>query len=231
MTLTRRHFAALTAAAASLTAAPALTGKAWAQMGSELMVPGPLGERAAGAADAPVTIIEYASMTCGHCAAFHNDTYPALKEAYVDTGKARIVMREFPLDPLAMAAFMLAHCAAGYEPGMDFATLASMEGEEAATRDTRYFAVVDALFKRQRQWAFTERPLDALLDMARQIGVSEEKFNACLRDQALLDAITEVKDRGEALGVSATPTFYINGEEVRGARNFDEMAKLIDDAS
>ncbi len=227
MTLTRRHFAALLAAStASLAASPAL-----AQMGSQLMVAGPLGERAVGSPDAPVTIVEYASMTCGHCASFHTDTYPELKEAYIETGKARLLMREFPLDPLAMAAFMLAHCAAGYEPGMDVATLAAMEGDEAMKRDQRYFAVVDALFKRQRQWAFTERPLDALLDMSRQIGVSEEKFNACLRDQALLDAITDVKDRGDALGVAATPTFYINGEEVRGARSFDEMAKLIDDAS
>ncbi len=227
MTLTRRHFAALLAAGtAGLAASPG-----FAQMGSQLMVAGPLGERAVGSPDAPVTIVEYASMTCGHCASFHTDTYPELKAAYIETGKARLLMREFPLDPLAMAAFMLAHCASGYEPGMDIATLAAMEGEEAETRDQRYFTVVDALFKRQRQWAFTERPLDALLDMSRQIGVPEEKFNACLRDQALLDAITDVKDRGDALGVAATPTFYINGEEVRGARSFDEMAKLIDDAS
>ena len=228
MTLNRRQFAMLAAAGAAL---PLSAGRAGAQMGSQLMVPGPLGERGIGAVDAPVTIVEYASMTCTHCASFHTDTYPRLKAEYLDTGKARLVLREFPLDPLAMAAFMVAHCAAGYEPGMDVATLSAMDAEAMTARDTRYFAVVDALFARQRQWAFTERPLDALLDMSRQIGLSQDAFNACLSDQALLDAITAVKERGETLGVEATPTFFVNGEVVRGARDYETMAQLIDDAA
>ena len=230
MTLTRRHFSLL--AAAGL-AAPLVQGStAHAQMGSELMVPGPLGERSIGDPAAPVTIVEYASMTCTHCASFHTETLPQLKENYLDTGKARLILREFPLDPRAMAAFMLAHCAAGYEPGMDMAALSDMDAEASTARDERYFAVVDALFQRQRQWAFTERPVDVLLDMSRQIGLSEEAFNACLSDQALLDAVNTVKERGETeFGVEATPTFFINGEELRGARDYETMAALIDGAA
>lgn len=227
MSLTRRSFASLALAAA---AAPVFTGAARAQAG-RIMVAGPLGDRVEGDLSAPVTIVEYASMTCGHCANFHTQVHGPLKENYLETGKAALVFREFPLDPLAMAASMMAHCAGGYEPGMEFAALADMSADEKAAADARYFAVVGALFERQRAWAFTERPLDALRDMGRQIGLSEEAFNACLRDQALLDAINAVKTRGEELGVSSTPTFFINGEEVRGARSYEEMSAIIDAAA
>jgi protein-disulfide isomerase len=173
---------------------------------NELQKAGPLGDMAQGPADAKVTIIEYASLTCSHCATFHKDTYPALKERFIDTSKVRYILREFPLDPLAMAGFMLARC----------------EGE------TKFFPMVDLLFSQQRNWAFVDRPLDALQQIVKQAGLSQEKFEGCLRDQKLLDGINAVKIRAsEKLGVSSTPTFFINGQLQRGNLSIDEITRII----
>lgn len=202
---TRRQTLALLAAAG---ATPALLGRpALAQSADPelLATAGPLGEMALGDENAPVTVYEYASLTCSHCATFHNQTWPAVKERYVETGKVRFVLREFPLDPLATAGFMLARC----EPDM-------------------YWPIVDMLFELQRQWAFSERPVDTLAQLMRQAGFSQEKFEACLRDQALFDAIQDVKTRGEELGVTATPTFFFNGEKRSGALTIDEFADIVD---
>jgi protein-disulfide isomerase len=172
----------------------------------ELATPGPLGDVAQGPADAKVTIVEYASLTCSHCAAFHQQTYPALKERYIDTGKVRYILREFPLDPLATAGFMLARC----------------DG------DPKYYPIVDMLFRQQRGWAFTDKPLDALRQMMRQAGFSQEKFDSCLGDQKLYDAVNAVKNRGiEAFKVESTPTFFINGQRFAGNMSIDELEKII----
>src|SRR5215208_3225898 len=172
----------------------------------DLAVPGPLGDIAQGPADAKVTIIEYASMTCPHCAAFHKETYPALKSRYIDSGKVRYVLREFPLDPLATAGFMLARC----------------DGEQ------KYYPIVDMLFQNQRAWAGSDKPLDALRQMMRQAGFSQEKFDSCLKDQKLYDAVNAVKNRGlETLKVESTPTFFINGQRHVGNLSIDEIEKII----
>lgn len=172
----------------------------------ELMKEGPLPEKFIGAEDAPATVIEYASMTCGHCANFHNNTYPELKEKYVETGKVKFVMREFPLDVVAMAAFMLARC----------------------TSDENYFPFIDLLFARQREWAFSNTPLDSLFAMAKQVGMSKATFDACLQNQELLTSINWVKDRGDkTFGVSSTPTFFIQGRRVRGAIGIDEFERQL----
>jgi protein-disulfide isomerase len=172
----------------------------------DLATPGPLGDAVQGSADAKVTIVEYASLTCSHCAAFHQQTYPALKQRYIDTGKVRYILREFPLDPLATAGFMLARC----------------DGEQ------KYFPIVDMLFHQQRSWAFTDKPLDALRQMLRQAGFSQEKFDACLRDQKLYDAVNAVKNRGiETFKVESTPTFFINGQRYAGNMTIDELEKII----
>jgi len=172
----------------------------------DLAVPGPLGDIAQGPADAKVTIIEYASMTCPHCAAFHKETYPALKSRYIDSGKVRYVLREFPLDPLATAGFMLARC----------------DGEQ------KYYPIVDMLFQQQRAWAGSEKPLDALRQMMRQAGFSQEKFDSCLKDQKLYDAVNAVKNRGlETLKVESTPTFFINGQRHVGNLSIDDVEKII----
>ncbi|WP_163269122.1 DsbA family protein [Chelativorans alearense] len=172
----------------------------------KLLEPGALPEKAEGAEDAPVTIVEYASMTCSHCANFHVNTYPALKEQYIDTGKARLIMREFPFDPRAEAGFMLARCA-----------------------DDKYFAMVDVLFKQQNSWAPVQDAQSALLNIAKLAGFSQESFEACLTDQKLLDDVRAVRARGaEEFGVDATPTFFINGKKYSGAMSIEQMAAIID---
>ncbi len=203
--LTRRETLTLLGAAGAAALWP---GLAWAQNVSpqDLAVPGPLGDVWLGPADAKVTIIEYASMTCSHCAAFHKDTYPALKERYIDTGKVRFTLREFPLDPLATGAFMLARC----------------EGE------SKYYPVTDLLFDAQKSWAFVDKPLDALQQMLRQAGYSKDKFESCLRDQKLYEAVNAVRKRAEEVfKVTSTPTFFINGQRHGGNLSLDEMEKII----
>lgn len=161
----------------------------------ELMAKEALPDIAQGKADAPITVIEYASMTCSHCARFHAETYPVLQKKYIDTGKVRFILREFPLDPLAAAGFMLARCA-----GPDKRNL-----------------MVDLLFNKQQDWAFVEKPLEALSGLVRQAGISQESFNTCINNQALYDKINEIRDRAaQKFGVSATPTFFINGKKVTG---------------
>lgn len=172
----------------------------------DLAVAGPLGDVTLGPADAKVTIVEYASLTCSHCAAFHANTWPELKKRYIDTGKVRFILREFPLDPLATAGFMLARC----------------DG------DGKYYPVTDMLFDQQKNWAFTEKPLDALRQLMRQAGFSQEKFDACLRDQKLYDAVNAVKNRAaEQFKVDSTPTFFINGVRYPGSMSIDELEKII----
>ena len=171
-----------------------------------LMQPGPLGDVWLGPKDAKVTIIEYASMTCSHCAAFHRTTWPALKERYIDTGKVRFTLREFPLDPLATAAFMLARC----------------DG------DAKYYPITDLLFDQQQAWAFQQKPVDALEQMLRQAGISKERFEACLKDQKLYDGVNATKQRGlDTFKVDSTPTFFINGERYKGEMTIDGMEKVI----
>ena len=175
----------------------------------ELMKPEALPDMAMGKADAPVTIVEYASMTCPHCAHFQETTFPELKKRYIDTGKVHYILREFPLDPLAAAAFMLARCA-----GKD--------------DSSRYFAMVDTLFRQQSEWA-VQKPIPPLLAIAKQAGFTEASFKECLANQELLDNIEKVRQRAiDKFKVHSTPTFYVNGTEHDGALTIESMAKLID---
>ena len=175
---------------------------------SQLMASESLPDVPLGKADAPVTMIEYASMTCTHCAHFHATVYPALLKDYIDTGKVKFILREFPLDPLATAGFMLARC------------------EGADKRN----AVVDLLFDTQQSWAFTDKPLEALEGVVKQTGMSKDKFEACLKDQKLYDQVEAVRERGaQKFGVTATPTFYVNtGTKVTGEVNPQTLAKILD---
>jgi protein-disulfide isomerase len=204
--MTRREALALLGSAAAAAAwLPSFPALAQSVSPQDLGVAGPLGDVAQGAADAKVTIIEYASLTCSHCAAFHKETYPVLKQRYIDTGQVRFMLREFPLDPLAMAGFMLARC----------------DGE------AKYYPITDLLFAQQKTWAFSDKPLEGLQQMMRQAGFSQEKFESCLRDQKLYDAVTTVKNRGEKLGVASTPTFFINGQRHSGNMSIAEIEKII----
>ena len=174
----------------------------------ELMKPGELPDLALGPADAKVVVVEYASMTCGHCAAFHNKVFPELKKKYIDTGKVRFIMREFPLDNLAAAASMLARCAGG----------------------DKTFALIETFFATQPEWAFKEgSPVPRLFEIAKQAGFTQESFDKCLTDQKLLDAITATRTRAsEKFGVSATPTFFVNGKRMQGVKTVDEFAKMVE---
>jgi protein-disulfide isomerase len=167
---------------------------------------GPAGDVMIGSDKAPVTIIEYASMTCPHCAHFEETTLPELKKRYIDTGKVRYVMREFPLDALAAAGFMLARCA-----GPD-----------------KYESVVETLFAKQPDWV-VPKPIEPLMAIAKQFGFTEESFNACLANQKVLDDIQAVRDHAvNKLAVNSTPTFFINGKRLVGDLSIEVMAKEID---
>ncbi len=176
---------------------------------AKLLQPGPLPDMQIGKDDAPVTIVEYMSMTCPHCAAFHEKTLPGIKEKYLDTGKARMIVREFPFDPLSAGAFMLARC----------------------SKDN-YFPMVDVLFKQQMTWARAEKPSEELLKIAKLAGFSQESFEACLTDDKLLQDVNAVRDKAEKdFGVESTPTFFINGKKYSGDMPVDEMSAIIDGAS
>lgn len=205
--ITRRNaLRSLGSAAAAALAIAAVPASAQTASPQDLAPASPLGDVALGPADAKVTIIEYASMTCSHCAAFHKETFPALKERYIDPGKVRFILREFPLDPLATAGFMLARC----------------DG------NAKYYPITDLLFDQQRQWAFVDKPLDALSQMMRQAGFSQEKFEACLRDQKLYDAVNAVRNSAaDKLKIDSTPTFFVNGERHPGNMSIDELEKII----
>ncbi|WP_247644472.1 MULTISPECIES: DsbA family protein [Brucella] len=167
----------------------------------------PLEDMSYGNADAPVTIIEYTSLSCPHCADFTIKTFPVIKAKYIDTGKARLILREFPFDPRSTAAFMLARCAP----------------------KERYFAMVDVLFKQQKHWATAEDGEAALLQIAKLAGFSKDAFRACLTNQKLLDDLRATVEHGsKTFGVKATPTFIINGEVHAGAVSADEMSSIID---
>lgn len=174
----------------------------------ELMKAGDLPDLAIGPDNAKVTIVEYASMTCGHCMHFHTTVFPEIKKKYVDTGKVRFIFREFPLDARAFAASMLARCA----------------GPEKA------LSLIDALFHTQTDWAFVKtNPTPKLFEIAKQAGFTQESFDKCLTDQKLLDQLTAIHSRAnETFGVNATPTFFINGKRLQAAPNIEEFDKVLE---
>ncbi len=173
---------------------------------AELLKPGALPDKQLGKDDAKVTIVEYASMTCPHCAHFAANTFPELKTKYIDTGKARYILREFPFDPSAEAGFMLARC----------------------SKDN-YFPMVDVLFKQQANWVGVNNTKDALLQISKLAGFTQESFEACLTDQKLLDDVRSVQKRGaDEFKVDSTPTFFINGKTYKGAMSIEEISAIID---
>jgi protein-disulfide isomerase len=198
-----------------LLAGPILLGAAWvlATWPSDALavsvddpsMAGPFSDIWIGASDARVTLIEYAAVTCSHCAAFHDRTLPAIRRRWIDTGRVRFALRGFPLNPLDTAAFMLARADGG----------------------RHYYAITDLLFERQATWAFAPNPLDAMRDLLRQAGFDRAKFDAVLADQALYDHVNRVQARAmEELGIHATPTLFVNDachEGTLTAEAFDEI--------
>lgn len=165
-----------------------------------------------GKADAPVTIIEYASTTCGHCANFHKTTLAEIKKNWIDTGKAKLIFRDFPTGPtgLSTGASMIAHCA----------------GPE------RYFGVLGLIMEQQDKWLGAKDPLDMLKKVVRLAGLSAADVDACLQRQDLFDSIPARAEHGnEQFGIDSTPSFVINGKVVVGAKSYEDMNKLLMDAA
>lgn len=175
---------------------------------------GALGEMSLGDPDAPVTVIEYASVTCPHCATFHETIFPSIKKDYVDTGKVRFVFREFPTAPaeLSVVGSMVARCAA------------DRGGKDA------YFLVLDSLFKTQRTWIYGGNPRAELIKIASQAGMDEEAFDACVRREELIDLINEnVNEGSQKYNVNSTPSFVIDGQ-LRHPNTVEDFSAALDEA-
>ena len=217
MIITRRAFTtmlSLTGLAAVAGFSPlrfiseALIPEAMAQAAGDVAKPVSLPDMALGPKDAAVTITEYASMTCPHCADFNEKVFPKIKSEYIDSGKIRFVFREFPLDVKAAAGSMLARC------------IAKDDG-------AKYFAVIDLLFKQQNEWAM-KNTTETLTRIGKQAGLTQAQVEDCLKDQKLLDKIAaDQKFAAEVLKVQSTPTFFINGEMIKGEQSFEEFSKRI----
>ncbi len=212
MPLTRRQVFATTSILAGAGVMGTLLGRPYDAHAAgeidqaDLAKAGPDGDVVLGSEKAPVTVIEYASMTCPHCAHFSTATFPELQKRYIDTGKVRFIFREFPFDALAAAGFMLARCA-----GKD-----------------KFMAVVETLFAKQSEW-MVQKPVPPLMNIAKQFGFTQESFDKCLANQQVLDGIQNVRDRAaEKLGVNSTPTFFINGKKLVGDQSIDAIAKEIE---
>ena len=174
---------------------------------AELMKPGDLVDFAVGPADAKVTIVEYASLTCPHCAKFHKEVYPGLKAKYIDTGKVRFIARDFPLNPRAFGGSMLARCVGG----------------------DKGFALLETLFEKQADWAFVEaNPQQALFEVSKQAGFTQESFEKCLTDQKLFEQLTAMQRRAaDVHKVASTPTFFVNGKRLVGP-TLEDFDKVIE---
>ena len=166
--------------------------------------PPAFGEMTMGPDTAKVTVIEYASATCPHCAAFYNDTFGALKKEYIDTGKIRFVFREFPHQDAALAAFMLARCAP----------------------KEKYVPLIDVFFTTQPEW--TQNPLAGLNKIAQQAGFTQESFDACMKNETVAKDILAVRTKAEGFGVTGIPTFFVNGERFEGENTIEAFRAKID---
>ncbi len=158
-----------------------------------------------GNANAPITVIEYASFTCPHCAHFSTEILPEVKKKWIDTGKVKLVYRDFPLDQVAAKAAQIAECAAG----------------------DRYFGVIDLIFANQQAWAAGKDPIGELAKPLRIAGLGENEIKACLANDAKANAVIADYRGGETLGVNSTPTLFINGEMYKGSRSVEDLDSVF----
>ncbi len=174
---------------------------------SALMAPGPLPEKTLGEIGAPVTVVEYASLTCSHCGNFYQTTFEPFREKYIDTGKVRFVFRDFPLDQNALTTAALARC----------------------LPDDKYFEVVDTLFMNQAEWAFVEHSGPPLFKLLEPFGMNEESAKACVEDKSLIEGIiSRANDAYHTFGVRGTPTFFINGKRFGGGMSLADLDAAIE---
>lgn len=169
----------------------------------------PLGDRVLGKADAPVTLIEYASATCPHCAEFHETLLPQIKSEYVDTGKVKFIFREFPLDNNALAVFMLVRC----------------------LPEDKFFATTDIIFKRQQLWAKAPNPGVEVTKIMTEMGMDKATFEACLKKEDLAKTLVEYsKKSAKDFDIKGTPALFVNGEYVDGHKDMTDVKKALDSA-
>jgi len=172
----------------------------------QVLEPGPLGEREYGNPNAPVTIVEYASLTCPHCRNYHAKVFPQVKRQYIDTGKVRYIIREFPIGRTAGTAAIVTRCAP----------------------QKKYLSMTEAFLARQSEWVSQEVREDAIYNVAKSSGMSRAEFDKCLTNQAIIDGLTEVKQRGRKYGVIGTPTLFINGQKAQGEVTFEQVKAMIE---
>lgn len=176
---------------------------------ADVMQPGRLPEIAVGRADAPVTIIKYMSLTCPYCRRFQAEVFPVLKREYIDTGKVRFILREFPIGHQSGHATIALRCAGGGDP-------------------KRYLALYEKFMGQQASWVSQEVRLDPIFKVAAQVGMSRAEFDACFKDQATIEGLKAVKERGRYLGIIGTPNFFINGRLVKKVLTMGELREMID---
>ena len=175
---------------------------------AQIMQPGPLPEMSLGRADAPVTIIKYASMTCPYCRQFQIKTFPKLKREYIDTGKVRYILREFPIGFQSGTATIALRCAPS----------------------GKYFALYDKLMRQQKRWVSQQVRREPVFQVARQVGLSRAKFDACYADKSLSEKLNAVKERGRTLGVIGTPNYFVNGKLYKRRLTMRDIHKLVGEA-
>ncbi len=169
-----------------------------------------MAERGMGEADAPVTIVEYASLTCGHCARFNRDVVPELKKELVETGKARFIFRDFPLDGVALRGSLMLRC----------------------VPEDQYFKALNLLFENQSRWVRAKDPVQAMKRMLRLTGVSEATLDKCLNSKPLTDALLQERLRAsKEEGIEATPTVVIDGQVFRGAHSAEALIEAAEKAA
>ena len=173
---------------------------------ADVMQPGPLPEMAIGRADAPVTLIKYASLTCPYCREFHRTTFPQLKREYIDPGKVRFILREFPIGFQSGAATIALRCA----------------------KPERYFELYGKFMAQQNAWVSQEVRRDPIFKIASQVGMTRAEFDACYENQGMISALNAVKERGRTLGVIGTPNFFVNGRLIKTVIGMPEIRQLVD---
>jgi protein-disulfide isomerase len=172
----------------------------------DVMVTGTLPEMSFGRADAPVTVVEYASLTCPHCRNFHIKTFPLFKKDYIDTGKVRFILREFPIGKTSGAATIALRCA----------------------KPEKYLTLYGKFMEQQASWVSQEVRLDPIFKVAAQVGMTRQQFDACRENQSMIDGLKWVKDRGRKLGVIGTPNFFVAGQLVKKELTMEDIRALVD---
>ena len=173
---------------------------------AEIMQAGPLPDMSLGRPEAPVTIVQYASLTCPHCRAFHRDTFPEFKRTYIDTGKVRYILREFPIGKQSGNATIALRCAS----------------------PDKYFTLYGKFMEQQASWVSQEVRLEPIFAVAKQVGMTQAQFDSCLKNQTMIDGLKWVKDRGRTLGIIGTPNFFVQGKLVKKTLTMSDIREMVE---